>query len=69
MRCEFGPVNKFVPFHPVVLPDDPQMLHNMEEGFLEGKILFIKREGGKFVNKVRRAQGKPTFERGKRFLS
>ena len=67
MRCEFGPVNKFVPFHPVVLPDDPQMLYEMEEGSLVGKIFFIKRGGGKFVDKVRRAQGKPLFEKGEMF--
>jgi len=41
---------------PVVLPSDPQMLYDMPSESLLDKIALIRRGGGKFVDKVRRAQ-------------
>merc|ERR1719499_1894112 len=56
VRCEFGPVNKFIPMKPLILPEDPLMLEDVPAGSMTDTIPLIRRGGGKFVDKAFRAQ-------------
>eukprot|EP00494_Astrolonche_serrata_P025234 UN25495 len=61
IRCEFGPINKHVPFTELSLP--PGGLDNIQyskdgdnTSDVKGKIVLCKRGGGKFADKTKRAQ-------------